>query len=95
MPHDVTIWAVTPQLEVEVRALGREDGPAVFLLHGWPDSARTWQGVAPLLADTGLRVLMPSLRGFGGTRFRRQDRYLSIKTSPLTVLSPQAFRWSM
>ncbi len=42
---------------------------SVVLLHGWPDSARTWQQVAPLLAAQGFRVLAPSLRGFGGTRF--------------------------
>jgi pimeloyl-ACP methyl ester carboxylesterase len=39
------------------------------LVHGWPDSARTWFGVAPVLAAAGWRVIAPSLRGFDGTRF--------------------------
>lgn len=63
--------AVTPWLEVELRSLGPSIGHPVFMLHGWPDSARTWQGVGPALADAGFRVLMPSLRGFAGTRFRQ------------------------
>lgn len=51
---------------VEWNATGRR---TVVLLHGWPDSARSWATVAPLLAAAGYRVLAPSLRGFGGTRF--------------------------
>lgn len=38
-------------------------------MHGWPDSTRTWLGVAPGLAEAGYRVYIPSLRGFGGTQF--------------------------
>ncbi len=41
----------------------------VVLVHGWPDSPRTWFGVAPQLAAAGFRVLAPTLRGYGGTRF--------------------------
>ena len=41
----------------------------VVLVHGWPDSVRTWFDVAPVLAAAGWRVIAPSLRGFGGTRF--------------------------
>lgn len=42
---------------------------SVVLVHGWPDSPRTWFGVAPQLAAAGFRVLAPTLRGYGGTRF--------------------------
>lgn len=45
----------------------------VVLVHGWPDSVRTWFAVATLLAQAGYRVLAPSLRGFGGTRFLDAD----------------------
>jgi pimeloyl-ACP methyl ester carboxylesterase len=41
----------------------------VVLVHGWPDSPRTWLQVAPVLAQAGWRVLAPSVRGFGETRF--------------------------
>jgi pimeloyl-ACP methyl ester carboxylesterase len=45
----------------------------VILVHGWPDSVRSWAGVAPLLARAGWRVLVPSLRGFSPTTFLSAD----------------------
>ena len=45
----------------------------VVLMHGWPDSLRTWREVAPPLADTGYRVLAPALRGFAPTTFLCAD----------------------
>ena len=45
----------------------------VVLLHGWPDSIRSWSGVAPGLALAGWRVLVPALRGFLPTHFLRDD----------------------
>ena len=44
-------------------------GSPVVLLHGWPDTARLWRGVAPGLARAGHRVIAPDLRGCG-----RSDR---------------------
>lgn len=40
-------------------------GPAVLLLHGWPDSFLRYQRLAPLLAAAGHEVVVPSLPGFG------------------------------
>ena len=45
---------------------GPEDAPAVVLLHGFPESHRTWRGVAPLLEDR-FRLIMPDQRGFAGS----------------------------
>jgi len=45
----------------------------VLLLHGWPDSIRSWSAVAPGLALAGWRVLVPALRGFMPTQFLRDD----------------------
>lgn len=44
-----------------------------ILLHGWPDSLRTWAQVAPALAAQGWRVIVPALRGFAPTQFLRSD----------------------
>jgi pimeloyl-ACP methyl ester carboxylesterase len=44
---------------------GPEAGPAVVLLHGWPDSSRVWRHQVPALAGAGFRVVVPDLRGFG------------------------------
>ena len=51
--------AVTPN----VALAGNAGAPAVILLHGFPESHRTWRGVAPLLADS-FRLIMPDQRGF-------------------------------
>ena len=45
------------------------NGPAVILLHGWPYDIHSYVDVAPLLASTGYRVIVPYLRGYGTTRF--------------------------
>ena len=49
---------------------GPRDGAPVLLIHGWPDDASTWDEVAPALAGHGFRVIVPTLRGFGGTRLK-------------------------
>ena len=51
---------------LNVALAGREDAPAVILLHGFPESHRTWRGVAPLLADE-FRLIMPDQRGFAAS----------------------------
>ncbi len=48
---------------------GPADGPAVILLHGWPYDIYSYVDVAPLLAESGYRVIAPFLRGYGTTRF--------------------------
>ena len=45
---------------------GSEDAPAVILLHGFPESHRTWREVAPRLEDK-FRLIMPDQRGFAGS----------------------------
>lgn len=57
-------------MKVEIGGLSFEvddegDGPAVLLLHGWPDSHRLWRDQVAALRDAGLRTLAPDLRGFG------------------------------
>jgi len=61
-------------VDTDVLRIGYQDwnpgaGRTVILLHGWPDSVRTWAGVAPLLAAQAWRVVVPALRGFSPTRF--------------------------
>ncbi|MFC3453741.1 alpha/beta fold hydrolase [Amycolatopsis speibonae] len=61
--------ATTPVLEIEYDHAGEAGGPAVILLHGFPYDVRAYDEVAPVLAAGGASVYVPSLRGFGGTRF--------------------------
>ncbi|HKW95762.1 MAG TPA: alpha/beta hydrolase [Methylomirabilota bacterium] len=59
----------TPTLEIAFEEHGPATGPAVVLLHGFPDDVRAWDGAAGPLAAHGCRVLVPYLRGYGPTRF--------------------------
>jgi pimeloyl-ACP methyl ester carboxylesterase len=43
------------------------EGQPVVLLHGFPDSGRLWRNQVPALAEAGLRVIVPDLRGYGGS----------------------------
>ena len=56
---------------------------SVVLLHGWPDSLRTWDAIAPGLAALGWRVIVPALRGFLPTRFLHDD---TPRTGQLSAL---------
>ena len=56
-------------LNVGYAEAGKSDGPAVVLLHGWPYDIHSFVDVAPRLAQAGYRVIVPSLRGYGTTRF--------------------------
>ncbi len=61
--------ARTSVLDIAYVESGPTDGAAVFLMHGFPDDVRTWDGVAAPLAAKGYRVIAPFLRGYGPTRF--------------------------
>ena len=56
-------------LRVAYAEHGDPAGRAVVLLHGFPYDVHAYDGVAPLLAGQGLRVVVPHLRGYGPTRF--------------------------
>src|SRR5512132_2643785 len=60
-------------LSVAYAEAGPPDGPPVILLHGWPYDIYSFVDVTPLLASAGYRVLVPYLRGYGGTRFLSND----------------------
>src|SRR5262245_20095447 len=60
-------------LNVGYVELGDPSGRAVILLHGWPYDIHSFDAVAPCLAQSGYRVIVPHLRGFGTTRFLSND----------------------
>lgn len=64
---------------------GPADAPPVMLLHGFPESHRTWRGVAPLLEER-FRLIMPDLRGFGDS-----DRPLDVAAYATEILIGDIF----
>ena len=60
---------------LNVGLAGPPQAPPVILLHGFPESHRTWRGLAPLLEDE-FRLVMPDQRGFAGSdRPAEVDQY--------------------
>lgn len=59
-----------PVVQLPDAAIALDDageGPPVLLLHGFPATRRLWSGVAPSLVESGFRVLVPDLVGYGGS----------------------------
>ncbi len=48
-------------------------GPLVLLLHGFPDTAHTWDHVRPLIAGKGYRAVSPFTRGYRPTALPERD----------------------
>jgi pimeloyl-ACP methyl ester carboxylesterase len=59
----------TAVLDIAYLEFGPPEGAPVVLLHGFPDDVHAYDAVAPALALGGYHVLVPWLRGYGGTRF--------------------------
>lgn len=57
------------ELLVHYADVGPSNGRAVLLLHGWPYDIQTYADASLRLANAGLRVIVPYLRGFGSTQF--------------------------
>jgi len=64
---------------------GPADGPAVVLLHGWPYDVESYVDVAPLLAASGYRAIVPYLRGYGTTRFRLDETFRNGEQAALAL----------
>lgn len=67
--------------ELAFHVVDEGQGPAVLLLHGFPDSAALWRHQVPALVDAGYRVIAPDLRGFG-----ESDRPEGVEAYRLKVL---------
>jgi pimeloyl-ACP methyl ester carboxylesterase len=69
-------------LTFDVLDAGPSDGEPVVLLHGFPQDATAWAGVAPALHQHGLRTLAPDQRGYSPmARPRGRSRYTLRETT--------------
>src|SRR5436309_3217872 len=73
MPGGNLKFVQTSLLEIAYEDEGAHDGPAVMLLHGWPDAPRGWRDVAQALHAARCRTIAPYLRGLPPTRFLSKD----------------------
>jgi pimeloyl-ACP methyl ester carboxylesterase len=72
-------------LDVGYVEAGNPEGQPVILLHGWPYDIHAFAQVTPILAAQGFRVIVPHLRGYGTTRFLREDTLRNGQPSALTA----------
>jgi len=72
-------------LNIGYAEAGPSGGPPVILLHGSPYDIHSFIDVAPLLASTGYRVIVPYVRGYGTTRFLANDTLRNGQPSALAV----------
>jgi pimeloyl-ACP methyl ester carboxylesterase len=75
--------ARTEILDIAYRETGAADGWPVLLLHGFPYDIHAFDAVAPILGAEGARVIVPYLRGFGGTFFRSEKTLRSGQQAAL------------
>jgi len=54
-------------VDLEVHDDGDPGGPAVLLVHGFPDSSHLWRHQITALNHAGLRTITPDMRGFGAS----------------------------
>ena len=72
-------------LNIGYAEMGPSGGPPVILLHGWPYDIHSFVDVAPPLASTGYRVIVPYVRGYGTTRFLSNETLRNGQPSALAV----------
>lgn len=63
MPEPLQRIALPTGVDLDVQVAGSRDKPAVILLHGFPESHRTWRQIVPDLAQDHF-VLAPDQRGY-------------------------------
>ena len=73
----------TSVLDIAYEESGPTDGVAVLLMHGFPYDPRTYDEMMPRLVDSGCRVIVPYLRGYGATRFLASDTLRSGQQAAL------------
>ena len=82
-------------LTFDVRVGGPIDGPAVVLLHGFPENASMWSGVEPALHAAGLRTIAPDQRGYSpGARPDGVEAYSMHRVVADALGLLDAYGWS-
>jgi len=64
-------------------------GPLVLLVHGFPDTAHTWDEIRPKIAAAGYRVVAPFTRGYYPTEIPADGKYdiVTLGTDLLALIT--------
>jgi pimeloyl-ACP methyl ester carboxylesterase len=60
---------------ISFTCLEEGQGPLVLLVHGFPDTAHSWDAVRPALAAAGFRAVSPFTRGYAPTTLAADGDY--------------------
>ena len=52
---------------VNLRCAVEGKGPLVLMIHGWPESWYSWRHQIGPVSEAGYRVVVPDVRGYGGS----------------------------
>lgn len=71
-PIDAASWQTLPVRDIKtngitLRTVDVGEGPVAVLCHGFPELAFSWRHQIAPLVDAGYRVLVPDMRGYGGS----------------------------
>src|SRR6266536_4294082 len=84
-------------MEFTVDVGGPVDGPAVVLLHGFPQNRSMWTGVTPALHAAGLRTVAPDQRGYS-PEVRPSDvdayRVAELAGDVLSIMDSHGIGWA-
>jgi len=53
--------------DIRMAVFEEGEGPAVIMVHGFPELAYSWRHQIPVLASAGFRAIAPDMRGYGQT----------------------------
>jgi pimeloyl-ACP methyl ester carboxylesterase len=79
-------------LVFDVTDAGPADGEVIILLHGFPETRASWDGVIPILTTAGYRVLAPDQRGYSpGARPKGRKAYrMEVLVDDVLALADRA-----
>ena len=60
-------------------ASGREDGPLMIFVHGWPELSLSWRHQLPCFASLGFRAVASDLRGYGRSSVYRDHASYALE----------------
>ena len=72
-------------IAMNVVTAGPGDAPSTILLHGFPESHRTWRDLVPLM-DDAVQMVMPDIRGYGAS-----DKPQDVKDYATDILVADIF----